>query len=114
MSPHSFRAAAFRPLSPPRKIHAAGFKHLLAVAGGVTLGSASVSCSSTNPAGSGLVSTSGHIAVSSVREDTRDARTEWNPESLPFAGDAREMFRDLGPDYFENLLRHAPRPEDFE
>lgn len=114
MSPHSFHAAAFRPHSPARKIHAAGLKRLLVAAGCFALGSASVSCSSTTPAESGLVSTSGHIDVSSVRDSARNAETEWNPESLPFAGDARKLFSDLGPGYFENLLCHAPRPEDFE
>lgn len=116
MSPHSFSAAASpaRPLEQSRKTTATRLRQVLAVTGLVLLGSASVSCSGTSPAGGGFVSTSGPITVSSVETKPHGKATEWNAESLPFTGDARELFRDLGPDYFVDLLRNAPDPANYE
>jgi hypothetical protein len=66
------------------------------------------SCSTSSPAAPGYVSTPNGISVSSIRADRDTSATEWNPESLPFSGDARDLFKDLGPDYFADLLRRFP------
>lgn len=77
----------------------------LAACAGLALFSAS--CSTSAPAGPGYVSAPGGVQVSSI-QSAKETTTEWNPESLPFSGDARDVFSDLGPDYFAELLRNLP------
>lgn len=84
------------------------FASLVALAAGAGLTLFSASCSTSSTAAPGFVSAPGGVQVSSIQATPKTTATEWNPESLPFSGDAHELFDDLGPDYFAELLRNIP------
>lgn len=60
---------------------------------------------------SGPALTGTGIEVSSMPPSQPSAVSTWDCDSLPVSGNANELFSDLGPDYFGELLRNLPAVE---